>query len=72
MQTTDIYLRITDAFGAQSVTPHTVWDRDLFLSARVRDANKANEEVTKKGGIGLAKVETLTRDEYRAIIWPKK
>ena len=74
MQTSELYLKQTDTEGRLTITEHTVWDSARFLQARHKDSMTANNDVLKKNPdyIPLAKVEVITRDEYRAYKWPKK
>lgn len=64
-----VHLRHTGSDGRKYVQEHTAWDRGLFLASQQDYIDRANEDVIKKGGIGLAKVEVITEVEYREERW---
>ncbi len=63
----DLHLRHTDTNGRTTVICHRVWDADLFLAARQREASELNAKAVQKDpkALQLAKVEMITAAEYQ-------
>ncbi len=62
----DLHLRHTDTKGRATVQRHRVWDADLFLAARQREASNLNARAVEEDAKApqLAKVELITEAEY--------
>ena len=63
----DLHLRHTDTSGNAIVRCHRVWDADLFLAARQREASELNTKAVKDDAKApqRAKVEMITEAEYQ-------
>lgn len=63
----DLHLRHTDTSGHVTVQCHRVWDVDIFLAARQRDATELNAKAVKEDpkASQLAKVEMITAADYQ-------
>ena len=59
----DLYARHTGANGASYVQAHRVWDKERFLAAQQRAAERINAD-QPPGQPRLAKVEQITQQEY--------
>lgn len=68
---TEIYLRETDTNGKSVIRCHLVWDLPTFIAARGREVRELNEKAAEKGKPALAKIQIVTRDDYRAEVWKK-
>jgi len=63
----DLHLRHTDTSGHATVQCHRVWDADLFLAARQREASDLNAKAVQKDAKAPqhAKVEIITAADYQ-------
>lgn len=63
----DLHLRHTDTSGHATVQCHRVWDADLFLAARQREASELNAKAVKDDAKApqRAKVELITAADYQ-------
>lgn len=63
----DLHLRHIDTGGHATVQCHRVWDTDLFLAARQREASELNAKAVKEDPKApqLAKVEMITAADYQ-------
>ncbi|MGC4059380.1 MAG: hypothetical protein QM749_00375 [Aquabacterium sp.] len=68
MQGRYLYLKTTDKDGLVSYSEHTVYDPDLFMAARQREADNVNVDAQKDGLPGLARAEQITRNQYLARV----
>ena len=60
----DLYLRHTATDGNGYVQCHRVWDADIFIAARQREAQKANADVKGDDAPRRARIDIVTRDQY--------
>lgn len=63
MQSFYLYMRHTDANGKSVVREHLVWDKDLFLASRAREAEQENGK-QPSGAPRKAAVQHITHDQY--------
>lgn len=63
----DLHLRHIDTSGHATVQCHRVWDADLFIAARQREASELNAKAVSNDPKApqRAKVEMITEAEYQ-------
>lgn len=61
----DLYLRTTATDGTVTFSRHRVWDADLFIAARMSDAQALNAKVAGDG-LRLATAQAVTEAQYKA------
>lgn len=59
-----IWVRHTDVNGKSHVDAHLVWDAQLYLAARQKEADKLNAD-QKDGAPRRAGVQQITEDQYQ-------
>lgn len=61
-----IYIEWTDTDGKKVYREHQVWDAEIFMQARKKEAQMLNEKAKNEKLPAQASVRQITRDEYKA------